>query len=271
MLSAQPSGIGQILDQGFALYKRVFTATVPLLIGLQILTSPLSYQMLVANRNMQELLTSPDVEVAMSGIGELYGYIGIILLISLPLYMGLAFRIWKIANGESSSLKDLMVVGLKRFIPFFFGMILFSLGVVFSSIFLLIPGIFLAIAWCLFPIANVVEGAGPIACLGRSYRLVKNNWWRTLAITGVVTIIMIALSGLSFLLVMFDMFGSVESVQDVAKAAANASFISQFFSQIINAIVLPLNFCFYIVLYHDLKLRKEGDDVASRIDDLVAG
>lgn len=60
--------------------------------------------------------------------------------------------------------------------------LLYVLGTVVGALFLLFPGLLLSVAWVLYGPAVVLAGAGPVRALGLSYRRVRRNWARVVAL-----------------------------------------------------------------------------------------
>jgi ABC-type Fe3+ transport system permease subunit len=109
------------------------------------------------------------------------------------------------------------------------------------------------------------EGKGPVDALTESHRLVWGNWWRTAAIltVGVIIIMVIYLiAGVIIgVLAPIMVFGG--------GGTENALLISLISSLLIGVLTSLLVTPFYIGLaisiYWDLKLRKDGGDLAARV------
>lgn len=119
-------------------------------------------------------------------------------------------------------------------------------------IFLIIPGIFLYIRLALGPVTVMLEATGPINAMERSWRLTKGNWWRIfglLALTSVIVFIVDAiLSLVSSLLAHFA--GPVGWI--VSGLGTSAGLI----------IVTPFTTIVLVLVYFDLRIRKEGFDLS---------
>ena len=118
----------------------------------------------------------------------------------------------------------------------------------------IIPGIWLFIAWTVAVPAHLTEGVKGRKALGRSFSLVRNYWWRTFALVvlgsllaGIVTVALGgALGALTF---------SADSEITVIVASVAASIVA-------GVITTPFVAAMTIVLYIDLRVRKEGFDLA---------
>ena len=104
-----------------------------------------------------------------------------------------------------------------------------------------------------------VENAGPVASLTRSWRLTTGSFWRLSAIYTVAVIILLALE-----LVIGSVAGFVAGVLshgDLAMVTAVAEVIAI----ILGALVMPFYGALALAVLADLKVRKEGADLAQRI------
>jgi len=105
----------------------------------------------------------------------------------------------------------------------------------------------------------LVEDAGPVASLTRSWRLTSGSFWRLSVIYTVALIILIALE-----LVIAAMAGFLAGVVvhgDVAMVTAFAEVIGI----ILGALVTPFYGALALAVLADLKVRREGADLAQRI------
>jgi len=105
----------------------------------------------------------------------------------------------------------------------------------------------------------LLEDAGPVASLARSWRLTTGNFWRLSVIYTVALIILIALE-----LVIAAVAGFLAGVLahgDVAMVTAFAEVIAI----ILGALVTPFYGALALAVLADLKVRREGADLAQRI------
>jgi hypothetical protein len=105
----------------------------------------------------------------------------------------------------------------------------------------------------------LVEDAGPVASLTRSWRLTSGSFWRLSAIYTVAVIILIALE-LVIAAVAGFLAGALAN-GDVAMVTAFAEVIGI----ILGALVTPFYGALALAVLADLKVRKEGADLAQRI------
>lgn len=70
--------------------------------------------------------------------------------------------------------------------------ILAGIAIVIGLILIIIPGLFLITAWCLIVPVIVLEGTGTFGSFGRSWQLVKSNFWNVFGTLVLVFIILFA-------------------------------------------------------------------------------
>ena len=106
--------------------------------------------------------------------------------------------------------------------------------------------------------ALVIEGVGPIASMRRSWELVRGSWWRVLGITLLASIITGVLAGIVSVpisLLAAVLTGFSTSLLPTVLATGLATLIS-------GIITLPFTAAVTGLLYTDLRMRREGLDIA---------
>jgi hypothetical protein len=114
------------------------------------------------------------------------------------------------------------------------------------------------------------EDLGGASSLGRSWDLVKGQWWRVTGVTFVSGIIIWVLSaavgGVGGLVIgVIGIHGSSpEELLHRMQLIATAG-------QIAQLLTLPLLTAVWLALYQDVKLRREGGDLVARAEALSGG
>jgi len=132
---------------------------------------------------------------------------------------------------------------------------------------LVVPGLIVMLSLIMYMTLVLFDARGPIDAIVGSHRLVWGNWWRTCAVLTVMGILIV---------VIFIALGFV-----IGLAAPFAGFVLADIVMVVTIVQLVLNAAFYVVLgpftsavmialYWDLKLRKEGGDLAARVSALSA-
>ena len=116
---------------------------------------------------------------------------------------------------------------------------------------------YLSYAW----VVAVLERASGIKALRRSAALVRNNWWRATTVFTVALVLVVILQMSVMLLSMVG--GGVSFATGQMSAAATWSY--NIGSVVIGTVTMPWLISVMLVLYHDLRLRREGGDLEQRI------
>ena len=142
--------------------------------------------------------------------------------------------------------------GITLLVAFLVFLVLVIGAVLLSIILIGIPLLlYLAAALFFFAEAIVIEGAGSVASLGRSRALVRGTWWRVFGI-GIVYVLL-ALAG-----------GIAVGVVGGIVALANET-IGNLVITIGTVFIIPVVYIGEVLVYFDLRVRKEGYSIA-RLD-----
>jgi hypothetical protein len=133
------------------------------------------------------------------------------------------------------------------------GILVGVLGVLAATVFAVIVGV----RWSLAVPVVMLERVGPLASLGRSWRLVRGSAWRVFGITALAQIIVACVSG-----IISAPFSAVSGgrflVAPVVHPVGASEVVSIFGSALAGAITTPLVVGVAVLLYTDLRMRKEG-------------
>ena len=115
--------------------------------------------------------------------------------------------------------------------------------------------------------ALLLEDLGVVAAIRRSWRLVDRSWWRVLGVLLVMTIIASVINGL--LQAPFSIIGTIlaaVAAPDSPSSATSAVLISTVITNIggvvASTVTAPFAAAVTALLYIDLRIRREGLDVA---------
>lgn len=184
-------------------------------------------------------------------VGPLLGAIVLQVLIGIgiwvPLVLIFALSIAGLASGSNSGSS---AVGLGLC---FLGLPLFLIT--------LLVYLFIVVRLRLVVPVIMVEGLGPVEAIRRSWRLVQNYWWRTLALVIVLGLLNLVISAGPAYLVL-AIVGIFTRGTDPVTAAA----ITGTGTVIMSALFLPLELVSTTLYYFDLRVRKEGFDIEQALD-----
>ncbi len=133
------------------------------------------------------------------------------------------------------------------------GLLMF-LGLALATVALFIPFIWLGVAWSLaFPVL-IAEGSRGTKAMGRSFRLVRGRWWPTFGALLLAFLVQFFLG-----LVLGIPLGFLTAGWDSNSAAALA--LTTIVSVVSSVITTPFMAAVLVLIYFDLRVRKEGFDL----------
>jgi hypothetical protein len=175
-----------------------------------------------------------------------------------------AVKMNAIGAGSDASVAQALQTALPR-LPFLaIAALLYPIIIVLSFFLLVVPFFILSVTLLLFVATCVFEGKGPIGSLTASHRLVWGNWWRTAAILTVGFILLLV-----FYFLVLVIVGVVAPLAGLSAGPENVLV----FGLVVGGIVMlllyllltPFYYALMLSLYWDLKLRKDGGDLAARV------
>ncbi len=244
-----PASIGGVLDDGFKLFRAAFPKVVILTVVATVVSQIPSY-----------LLTASIGEDGLPNVGlPFFITMLVTTLFGILIYAAVVSRISRIHDGRDMSLGDALGAGLACMLPLAVCLLLYSLAVTVGMLLLLIPGLILVVTLVFAPYILVVEGGGMVGSLRQSHRLVWGNFWRTSAILLIAGFI---------LMVAYVVIGVVLGVLIAfsPEGGMGTALIETLVTGAMLGLVTPLFYTLSMAAYYDLRLRKEGDDLADRIE-----
>jgi hypothetical protein len=261
---SQPQSIGGVLDTTFQLYKASLVKMIPLSLLMVIAGSPPSIYIFMrgaAGGNPGDPFAMLSM---MQGGGywlaALVGMIGSMWMLSAG-YL----KIGAIGSGGDLGVGTAVAQALPRLPVVLLMVILFGIALTIGFILLIIPCLILMVSLGLCFNVAMFENKGPVESLSESHRLVWGNWWRTAAIltVGFVIIMVIYLiAGLIIgLLTPFLIFGGGGTENVLLISLISGLLIGV----LMNLLMTPFYISLAVAIYWDLKLRKDGGDLAARV------
>ena len=128
---------------------------------------------------------------------------------------------------------------------------------------------YLLVRWSMFVPSVVVEGHGPIGALRRSSELVRGEWFRAASVLGVASLIVLVLASAPAYLVSIPL-----GVIDVARGNYGADLVGLALrngvSIVCQVLFASIGTIAYTLLFIDLRNRREGTDLAERLQQIEA-
>jgi hypothetical protein len=262
--------VGELLDETFKLYRRHFTviAGVAIVIILPNLilslisgsyrANPITYlQDVLQNINNPDQLSTIQARQSQYTNSPLYLLSFPIAALLVPFSVGALYRAaTSLAAGNLETLGSVLAGTARRYFAVWGIVILGALVAVGMIAIVTIPVVlWVLIRWSVAIPALFAEGIGPVKALGRSWNLVRDNWWRTLGILIIVTI-MVSLIQTA----LATLFGGAAALVPGLNGDIRAGIVTTV-STLVDALVGAIQPIAITLLYLDLRVRKEGLDL----------
>jgi hypothetical protein len=175
----------------------------------------------------------------------------------IPFSVGALYRAaTSLAAGNVETVGSVLLGTLRRYFAIWGVVILGVLVGIGAIAIVTIPVvIWVLIRWSVAIPALFAEGIGPVKALGRSWNLVRDNWWRTL---GILFIVGIMVSLIQTALAV--LFGGITAVVPGLSDDIRAGLLTTV-TTVVDALVGAIQPIAIIMLYLDLRVRKEGLDL----------
>jgi len=264
----RPMGIGEIFDVAFRLYRSRFATF--LLIALMVyvpyalIVSVTNYATLKEFYDRQaqfEQMTQEEIQQWLAEapegpapanrvVGYVVGNLGIALfaLIVFPLCTGaMVQNISAGYLGEELGAAESYRLAAPRLLSLLLANFLSTLLMFVGFLLCVVPGIIVTIWFLLISATVVLERARPIRALERSRDLMKGNLSKGFSLVFLVSLLSgVIYFGLGFCLALVPWPHVV---------------LGLFFEEVIGAVILPIQTAVPVLLYYDLRIRKEAFDL----------
>jgi hypothetical protein len=250
----RPMGIGEILSTALQLYRRHWRTLLTIAAVVVIPITLLHYLLGDLVRTQGETTRNGVVETATWSVG-IAGLVAALagILMYLVLTGAITRAVAAEVAGQDPSVERSYRFGFHRLGSVLLVSVLVGLATIGGLILFIIPGIYIGIRLCVSIEALVVEGRRGTEAMGRSWGLVGGHWWHafgTVVVGGLLTGIVNA--------VITAPFGDTGwFVQAVAAAVA-------------TVVTLPYSALVGVLLYLDLRARKESLTMEALRTDLQA-
>jgi hypothetical protein len=263
---ASPQTIGGVLDDAVKLYRATFRACWPIASAADVIGGVLNIYLAV--HMLGSVVFNP--RNPMQAL-EVYRQPGVYLIwlvdiaVRLAAYGTMLIYQNALADGESApSMREAFGVMLGRLVWALLASLAWWVVITVGLVLLLVPGFYFLGALCLWPACLFVGGAGPLQALQQSRELIKGHWWRTSTILTVAFILVIVLSAVAG--------GVVGGLVPIFRHdPMDLQIALQVVTVIVSVFTLPVMPAVLIAIYRDLRLRREGSDLAARLGALAPG
>ena len=238
---------GVLLDRAFRLY----TGNFALMLGIAAAAYvPFYLIMLVIEASIGGNLPSRD-----GGLSTLLFQVVFMILwasIAFPIASGATtFAISERSLGKNVTIGEALRRGLSHFWPLSIAQITATIRVMFGFFLLIVPGILWMLSYSLIVPVILVEGQKALPSLSRSRDLVKGYRGKVFCILLVVNLLQVILtSGVGLIAGMF-----------FSDEAGSSAILSSAMNNLLSIFLTPLGIIAAILLYYDMRIRKEGFDL----------
>jgi uncharacterized membrane protein len=162
---------------------------------------------------------------------------------------------FQVMRGRALIVGEAVRRGLARFWPILGLSILVTLGLVVGFILLIVPCFILAVRWSVALPACVVENLGPLAAMRRSAELTRGHRWKIFGVFILIVVIVLIAAIIIGLLV-----AAVVGATAFATGGIVALVLAGLLGLLGAAIYTAYLNIVLVMLYHDLRVAKEGVD-----------
>jgi hypothetical protein len=238
---------GALLDRAFRLY----TGNFSLMLGITAAAYVPFYLIILAI----ESSLGGNVQASSGGLSTLLFKVGFMVLwasIAFPIAGGAAtYAISERYLGNDVTIGESLRLALSRFWTLSVAQITATIRVMFGFLLLIVPGILWLLSYSLVVPAILVENQKATPSLSRSRDLVKGHRGKVFCVLFVINLLQgIALLGVSMI------SGMIFNIESGAGAVLNSAIIN-----LVSIFVTPLGIVATILLYYDMRIRKEGFDL----------
>lgn len=257
-LRLRPLEIGDLLDETFRMYRRHFLLFAGLSVLVSIPSAALSgfFSYSLFNGLLQS--TNPQQPPNLSFLEPTLVAAAIILVVSIALipffYGAVTFAACESALGRSVTAAGVLSGVLRRYFQLLGYWLL--IGVMAIAFCLLPLWIWIWVSWVVVMPVMFIENAGLGAAMNRSWRLVDKRWWRTFLI---VFLIFIVFYAVRFALSAFIALG--QTLLQIVVSPLVVVWISGATGVIVDSLVNPVFQIAIVLIYFDLRVRREGLDL----------
>ncbi|MGH8993954.1 MAG: hypothetical protein ACRDZ7_20785 [Acidimicrobiia bacterium] len=266
----RPLSVGEILDISLKIWRRHFLALARVVFFVVAPVQLLSTLLLASAIPDSDLFFDPGSFDTTTGepppfsdfdggdAAAFFAALGLVMLLSglgFVLSSAAALRAVTVAYlGGTPDWKESLRLALHRLGPLVWLSILMGVGLTVGFALCLVPGVWLAVGWSLALVALLAEEQSATGALRRSYRLVKGRWWATFGV------LLIAL----LLNMVVDQIVSIPfAIGSIFSPNSGLGFgLSALANIISDVITTPFVAAVFVLVYFDLRVRKEGFDLA---------
>lgn len=242
----RPLTFGEMLDRGFTIYRRHFLVLVGIMLAATIVPGILMVgAMAVVGTHPIAGLVVMALYIPLGVIGYSAATAAITHAVSSALL------------GEPFSVGSSFEAVKSRIAPTIGGTILMGLGILVGFLLLVVPGVIAVLRWFVVIPTLVLERGSVDGALRRSWNLTEGHMGR---IFGILALIMCIGFAAGMLVVLPFTMVLILTAPGSAASSSTQAFM-QLLQYAANVFVLPVQSIITVLIYYDLRVRKEAFDV----------
>ena len=258
--SLAPLNIADLIDAAIRLYRRnfrVFLGIVAIVyVPMGVFTVFMSYTLGRLAQQVGENPQNMPWELLATG-GVMYLGLVLLSMIAVPLSQGaLAVAVSRRYLNYPASVADAYGAIGVRWGPLIGTVLLVGLSATVGMFFCLVPGIYLAVMWIFVTPIIAIEGRPAMEALKRSWDLVHGEFWRVFGTYFLLSMLVALVGGA----VSWPVYGLIFALLGQHQAAL-AQALGAGISTAASIVVQPVAITGLVLLYYDLRVRKEGFDL----------
>lgn len=251
--------IGQTLDRGIKLYKKIIGKVIVLFL----ISSALGLA------NMKQMFAVQDPSNPFAGFGPLYF---LALLFGGWSFIIVVRYICKVSEGEDPAFGEIIkYFKLSDFLLIITSLV-WAVVILISIIALVIPYFYVLNILTIGMIVVINEKKYFFGGVARTFSLTKGRWWKTLVINVVAYLIMLVPIIVSMSLFMGSIFSTAANLESAAATGmmptSPMAIIGMILYMVSIALLWPLFITISVVHYNSLRSEKENVDLSSQVDAL---
>ena len=260
-LRLRPLEIGDLLDETFRMYRRHFLLFAAIAVILAIPSAAL-YGLALAwfSTGLQATSDSSSAGPVLGFLGAI-GAAGLVSFVFLPFsHSAIVYAACESALGRPVTAGGVLMGVLRRYFPLLGYWVLFNTLTAEIALLLCVAPFVLWIwgfvMWVAVVPAMFVENIGLGAAIGRSRQLVQGRWWRTFLILVLTYVLYFVLS-----IALGGFINIAQGLLELVVSQFIASAIAITSSQVIAALLAPVAQIVFVLIYFDLRVRREALDL----------
>jgi hypothetical protein len=243
----EPMTTGALLDRAFRLYTGNFSLMLGITAGAYV---PFYLIMLALESSI-----GGNLQFGIVGLSALLFQVIFMIFwasVAFPIASGATtYAISERYLGNEVTIGDALRRGLRHYWPLSIAQITATIRVLIGFVLLIVPGILWMLSYSLIVPAILIEGQRAIPSLRRSSELVRGHRGKVFWVLLIVNLLQAVLAG------------GVGMITDVffSAAAGSAAILSTAVGNLLSIFLTPLGIIAAILLYYDMRIRKEGFDL----------